>query len=259
MIEEDGIKYRILYLGNHKEFKVIELGGYVDQANVDHLQKLIDESLSEGSYKLIFDFKDLMYLSSAGWGVLIGEIKRFREHEGDIKIINMRQDIFEVYQILEFYHILYEYSSVDEALKSFNANIENSFAEEKEYPDTLESPLDIIGKPEQRMDTGIVEKGEININGEELSNIEVTPPISREEEFLHNINKEEIDPAIMPLPSKVKVIIAESPFLSVWQIRKKLREEKYGWVKIGYFKLRKLLKELDLNTKEKRYRFFRSC
>lgn len=53
-------------------------------------------------------------------GVLIGEIKRFRENGGDIKLANMGPEIYEIYQMLEFYHIISEYASVADALKSMN-------------------------------------------------------------------------------------------------------------------------------------------
>ena len=43
------------------------------------------------------------------------------------------------------------------------------------------------------------------------------------------------------------------------KIKKTLRQPEYGVLKIGYWKLRSLLKSLELDTKEKRYRFYRSA
>jgi len=53
--------------------------------------------------------------------------------------------------------------------------------------------------------------------------------------------------------------VAKQPFANIFQIRRILRHEEFGKTKISLFKLWKLLRELDLDTREKRYRFYRSC
>ena len=130
MIEQEGIKIETKLVESHPGVVMVETSGYVDQANCHLLQKTIDDSLAGDTYKLIFDFKNLVYMSSAGWGVLIGEIKRFRESGGDIKLANMGPEIYEIYQMLEFYHIISEYPSVEEALKSFGDSLETQRMEE---------------------------------------------------------------------------------------------------------------------------------
>ncbi|RMF59382.1 MAG: anti-sigma factor antagonist, partial [Calditrichaeota bacterium] len=121
MIEQEGIKIESKLVDKKSRITLVTISGYVDQANCHLLQKTIDQCLADECYNLIFDFQHLVYMSSAGWGVLIGEIKRFRENGGDIKLANMGPEIYEIYQMLEFYHIISEYPSVEEALKSFNA------------------------------------------------------------------------------------------------------------------------------------------
>ena len=89
---------------------MVELDGHIDQSNSHQLQKMFDNILQSGCSKVIVDFNRLFYMSSSGWGVFVGEIKRFRDLEGDIKLTNMNPEIYDVYQMLEFYHIFDDYN-----------------------------------------------------------------------------------------------------------------------------------------------------
>ena len=60
------------------------------------------------------------------------------------------------------------------------------------------------------------------------------------------------------MAEKIKHIVAKKPSINVWGIKKKLNTETYGHTKINYFKLTRLLKELKLDSKEERHRFYRS-
>ena len=287
MIDQEGIKIETKFLDDDGQIALVELSGYVDQANVHLLQKTIDNSLESGTFKLIFDLKDLVYMSSAGWGVLIGEIKRFRENGGDIKLVNMSPEIYEVYQMLEFYHILSEYPSVEEALASFThgqeaTNVKPPVAQVDESHQIQED----LPEPQQEVETSTTEINDIleQIGGSNNNNQHEEPEIIEEDidiELEDVVEKDlniggdtrdkvhvEFNPVtverppdfkILPLPEKVRAIVAQFPHFGPWKIRKMLRHPEFGNVKIGYFKLRRLLKQLELDTKEKRYRYYRSC
>jgi hypothetical protein len=71
-------------------------------------------------------------------------------------------------------------------------------------------------------------------------------------------NTQTVNLARLPLNEKIKQIISETPLISILEIQKELRQTKYGSSQIGIFKLYRTLKTLNLNTKEKRYRYYRS-
>lgn len=316
MIEQEGIKIETKLVESHPGVVMVETSGYVDQANCHLLQKTIDDSLAGDTYKLIFDFKNLVYMSSAGWGVLIGEIKRFRESGGDIKLANMGPEIYEIYQMLEFYHIISEYPSVEEALKSFGDSQDTQRMEEalplppKPEPTPAPTPAPVPApaekkpepkekpKPEPKEkpkpaaepkpakaapleeparntpiaaeDKGIVYEKEIDVD---IDNILLDEGIDTSASKSHNVaatggSYVSFEPTkydrqtnikVMPIPDKIRAIVATNPEYSPWKIRKALREPEYGGVKVGYFKLRSLLKDLELDTKEKRFRYYRSA
>ncbi len=259
---------------------VVELDGHIDQSNSHQLQKMFDNILQSGCYKVIVDFNRLVYMSSSGWGVFVGEIKRFRDLDGDIKLTNMNPEIYDVYQMLEFYHIFDDYNSIEDASASFRKNGEeldlvagtsrnedNEAAQEPAAPEAAAEELTVIDEPEQpaAAPAEIIEthnqedEGAADENIIEFSPQENIPETTEETKFIPLTTPYEVKLASLPIGEKIKRIIAENPFVSPRKMRKILKHEKFGYTKIGFFQLRKLLRELDLNSKQKRYRYYRSC
>jgi anti-anti-sigma factor len=260
----------------------VQLGGYIDQSNCDKVQKVFDNLFTSQHFNLIFDFSNVIYMSSAGWGIFVGEVKRFRESEGDIKIANMNSDIYEVFQMLEFYHILEDYNSLDEALESFGVDISKipDNGPEPPEPESDDRPQESTQEPQPETET-FFEKGD-NLYGKTQiiirdndKDIPLTPapePVQVKEKkkkspggnhepkiLVKDAPEERLNMAYLPVQEKIRKIVAEFPLLATRQIKKMLRHEDFGHHKIGFFKLRIVLKELNLETKEKRYRYYRSC
>ncbi len=262
----ENLKSNTYFADQDKKIVVVELSGYLDQANCHELERLISELRDSGSYNLIFDFSDLIYVSSAGWGILIGEVKAIREKGGDIKITNMRPEVYEVYQILEFYHIIHDYPDINSAIKAFSLNRNlykvsnqkikmnetNDENKKDELLDTLDINFDNIDdikietdKDEKKL--GIqIDYGEAERNG------------SDEKEFVFS-KENNLDVKQLPVREKIKKIVSNYPLLNLFQIRRMLRHEKFGNEKIGIIRLYNLLKEMNLHSKKHRYRFYRSC
>jgi len=62
----------------------------------------------------------------------------------------------------------------------------------------------------------------------------------------------------LPLNEKIKLLVIDNPLSGLWKIKNALNSSRFGYTRVGIFEVRKILKELDLDTKEKRYRFWRS-
>ncbi|MDX1702382.1 MAG: STAS domain-containing protein, partial [Melioribacteraceae bacterium] len=64
-------------------------------------------------------FEELAYISSAGLGVFMAYIEKIRENNGDIKLSNMSDKVYNIFDLLGF-PLLYEiYKTEDEAVKKF--------------------------------------------------------------------------------------------------------------------------------------------
>jgi anti-sigma B factor antagonist len=103
------------------DVSVISVKGYVDTTTSTELEESLKRLLGKGRYDIVIDLGDVNYISSAGWGIFISEIKEIRENGGDLKLAAMIGDVYEVFELLEFQTILESFDTVEEAVESFGS------------------------------------------------------------------------------------------------------------------------------------------
>ncbi|MBN2102760.1 STAS domain-containing protein [bacterium] len=224
-----GIKIGVRKVGAKFDIILLAISGYVDTTTCQELTQTVQGLTEEGHIQFITDLGGVSYISSAGWGVFMGEIKGIREKGGDIKVVHMNPEVFEVFEMLEFNRILNYYDSVEEAINEFD----------------LLRGLDIVQS----------ESKPANTKKSSLSSSAITETVPGVAVAFSN---EQMSVSDFPLVEKIKRIVLENPFLSLFEIKKVLTSDQYGQVNIGWFKLHSVLKSLSLETKEKRYRYYRS-
>jgi anti-sigma B factor antagonist len=100
---------------------VIELSGQLDAHTAPEFERFLEQTVrKEGKRRLILDFHDLEYISSAGLGVLMGLIEDVRSGGGDMKLAALPEKIFHVLDLLGFPVVFQIYATVAEALTAFN-------------------------------------------------------------------------------------------------------------------------------------------
>ena len=82
----------------------IEVVGRLDTTTAPSLEKTINEDIA-GTKNLILDLKGLEYISSAGLRVLLGAQKKMQKI-GSMKVINVCENVMEVFEITGFADIL---------------------------------------------------------------------------------------------------------------------------------------------------------
>jgi anti-sigma B factor antagonist len=98
---------------------LLRVSGYVDTTTSPDLERRLQALLREKRFHIVVDLSKVEYISSAGWGIFISEIREIREHGGDLKLAGMIPDVREVFDLLEFENILQSYSDADLAVSSF--------------------------------------------------------------------------------------------------------------------------------------------
>ncbi len=96
------------------------LQGYLDAHTAPRLEEALQQLVDQGRYKIIVNFSDLAYISSAGLGVFMGFIEQIRAHQGDIKLTNMSDKIFRVFDLLGFPTLYDIFKDESEALRRFS-------------------------------------------------------------------------------------------------------------------------------------------
>ncbi len=110
--------------GHDRNVSEVRIDGVIDTLTATELEQVIDSLLRRNRYKIVIDLAGVDYISSAGWGIFISHIKDVRSEDGDIKLANMTSDVHEIFELLEFDKVLQVYTSLDDAVENFAADLE---------------------------------------------------------------------------------------------------------------------------------------
>lgn len=99
---------------------VIDVKGYLDAHTAPELENVFNKLIDDNHFQVVVNFNDLKYISSAGLGVFMAYVETMRENKGDIKFSNMKENVYNIFDLLGF-PILYEfYKDENEAIKKFS-------------------------------------------------------------------------------------------------------------------------------------------
>ena len=99
---------------------LIELSGELDAHTAPEFERFLEERVrNEKKAKLILDFSNLEYISSAGLGVLMGLIEEVRSQSGDMKLIKVPEKIYHVLDLLGFPIVFEVLPQLQDALGAF--------------------------------------------------------------------------------------------------------------------------------------------
>ncbi len=83
---------------------ILSLSGRLDATNAPKLEAELKKSI-EGVKKLVFDFQELEYISSAGLRVLLNA-QKIMNNQGEMTVRNINDTISDVFEITGFVDIL---------------------------------------------------------------------------------------------------------------------------------------------------------
>ena len=108
------------------EAAILRLSGLVDSATSYYLESRLNDLIAADKVRLVIDLTDVDYISSAGWGIFVSEIKGLRARNGDIKLAGMNPDVRDVFELLAFDTLLTPYESATDALIAFDSQESNN-------------------------------------------------------------------------------------------------------------------------------------
>jgi len=99
---------------------VLDVKGFLDAHTAPELENAFNGLIDDKQFKVVVNFKDLKYISSAGLGVFMAYVETMRENSGDIKFCNLKEDVYNIFDLLGF-PLLYEfYKEQSEAIDKYN-------------------------------------------------------------------------------------------------------------------------------------------
>jgi anti-sigma B factor antagonist len=101
------------------EVSVLSFEGNLDTNTAPQAQEQIDQLIDGGSSRILINFNELNYISSAGLRVLLATAKKLKATSGDLKICGLNQTVQEVFDISGFSSILSVVATEEDALAGF--------------------------------------------------------------------------------------------------------------------------------------------
>ena len=210
----EGIQVSVEKAGSRNDISIIRVGGYIDTTTSSELERALDDLLRAGVVRVIIDLGSVDYISSAGWGIFISEIKGMRERGGDLKLARMIPDVYEVFELLEFHYILKAFDTIEDAIFDFDKGKGAVKTKVKKKTEEPKQPnIDFVSSNQQR---------------------------------------EEVAEEPATLEEKIREIAVGNASWSAGRIAKELDTEEYGFVRISTFTVWKLLRKMKLANKKQR-------
>ncbi len=100
---------------------VIEVKGRVDGSTAPQLDDALQESLKKGRYRIVVDFSETSFLSSAGMRALLRARQQVqdRRRHGDVRLAKMSPFIQDAFKLVGFDKLFKIYEDREAALNSF--------------------------------------------------------------------------------------------------------------------------------------------
>ncbi len=116
---------------NHREkdqIDILEIRGELDAHTASKLEDSLKTLIDKKKRNIIVNCNDLEYIASAGLGVFMAYIEDVRGLGGDIKLTNMNEKVYNVFDLLGFPTLYDILDDEIEAIKQF------------QHPDKQDSP-----------------------------------------------------------------------------------------------------------------------
>ncbi len=247
--------------GLDTEVTIIRVDGVIDTMTATELEKVTNSLLGQKRYNIIVDLGGVDYISSAGWGIFISNIREIRLNKGDIKLARMIPNVYEIFELLEFDSILKAFDNIEKAKNDFGGSV---MANQPRMDVVKPRPVSIVESSGTKSGASML-KGEKKpsismANVEDLeagaidSQVSATTKVDLEKPVMAP-SSQVLEPKAIDLGEAIMDVVGKDPFLSIGEIKRAIITEFPG---TGFLKTWWTLKKLGLSSKKKRFYFART-
>ena len=97
---------------------ILGLCGRLDSNTSDDFEKKLLGLIQAGETRLVLDFKDLDYISSAGLRVLLKAAKELKRNNGQLTFCSLKEYIREIFELSGFVSFFPIYATLEESLRT---------------------------------------------------------------------------------------------------------------------------------------------
>jgi anti-sigma B factor antagonist len=100
---------------------ILEVAGEIDVYTAPKLREKLIELVSDGSHNIIVDLEKVDFLDSTGLGVLVGGLKRVRNHDGSLQLVCTQEKILKIFRITGLTKVFPIHGSISDAISGTGA------------------------------------------------------------------------------------------------------------------------------------------
>ena len=119
-MENTALSVKLLFSDEDNLIRILACEGYLNLETYKILTNAMMRLLENRFYRIVVDLSGAEYISSSGWGAILGNIETVRAAGGDIRLAAMTPEVKFVFEALELSSILKYYATVEGAVKSFD-------------------------------------------------------------------------------------------------------------------------------------------
>ena len=97
---------------------VIEVTGEIDVYTAPKLREQLAELVDSGRHDIVVDMQGVEFLDSTGLGVLVGGLKRVKQHDGSMNLVCTQERILKIFRITGLTKVFPIHDSVAAAVAS---------------------------------------------------------------------------------------------------------------------------------------------
>jgi anti-sigma B factor antagonist len=94
---------------------VVVIAGKIDVYTAPNLRDRLVELIEAGSHDLVIDLDAVESLDSTGLGVLVGALKRVRDHQGSLRVVCTQERLVTIFRMTGLAKVFPLYDSVEAA------------------------------------------------------------------------------------------------------------------------------------------------
>ena len=97
---------------------VVEVTGEIDVYTAPKLREQLAELVDSGRHDIVVDMQGVEFLDSTGLGVLVGGLKRIKQHDGSMNLVCTQERILKIFRITGLTKVFPIHDSVAAAVAS---------------------------------------------------------------------------------------------------------------------------------------------
>jgi anti-sigma B factor antagonist len=98
---------------------VVKCFGNIDSDSYVVLKQTFGKIMEDNNFKIVVDLSGVNFISSAGWGIFLGNLNEARKKGGDIRLSSMNEKVKNIFYAIELNEILTFYDKIEDAINSY--------------------------------------------------------------------------------------------------------------------------------------------